>query len=329
MTSQPKQQSVPQLILDDHVSTSDIRSEASEKINNHDHGDHLWITRQANDQQIQLDCWKCGPMTGELVILLHGFPESRDMWQSIMQQLAGAGFLVVAPNLRGYGQSTPAEKPNDVFYTELIADIETIQEYFKRPKCHLVGHDWGGAITWVYSQLRSDRLMTFTAINAPHPAAMLQKDELNWQQWFRSWYFVFFQLPVIPEFLLSLGNCFWLRRVLKKSANPGSFSESMLDDYCRSWQTDKTLSSMLMYYRATFYRQNSITTPQQMKVPCLILWGEKDLALTLKTAKISLTYTQSGKLHTFPDATHWLCHDKPNEVGHLLCKHLKQNFITE
>ena len=290
--------------------------------------EQFFVKRPANRQPVQLDCQACGCPQDELVILLHGFPENRQMWQTIMRDLASQGFFVVAPNLRGYGQSTPAHYRDDVYYDQLVTDIDAIKDHLGKRQFHLVGHDWGGAITWVYSQYRPQNLLTFTAINAPHPAAMRLQTKTNWQQLFRSWYFLLFNLPFIPEFCLSIGNFFWLRRILQTTSNPGSFSQSMLDNYCRDWQNNGTLKSMLMYYRAAFSPRNTISVPHVLTTPCMILWGEKDIALTLQTAKTSLTFTQLGKLYTFADATHWLCHDKPNEVTQRLIQHLQQNTVA-
>ena len=84
----------------------------------------------------------------ELVILLHGFPEIAHSWRHQLPALAEAGYRAVAPDLRGYGESTRRRTVADYAFPKLVGDIVGVDRRARRERAHLVGHDWGGSIAW-------------------------------------------------------------------------------------------------------------------------------------------------------------------------------------
>ena len=112
-----------------------------------------------------------GPDRGPLVILLHGFPGSRQTWPDVAQRLSAAGIRTAALEQRGYG---PTARPKDVAayrLPELAADVVTLAEQLDADRCHLVGHDWGGIVGWYLAATQPSRWSSLTVLSTPHPRA--------------------------------------------------------------------------------------------------------------------------------------------------------------
>ncbi len=114
-----------------------------------------------------------GPAAGPLVLLLHGFPESRHSWRAALPALAAAGYRAVAPDQRGYSAGArpdPTELSNYAF-DKLVTDaIEIVAAAgYEGKRFHLVGHDWGGQVSWGVASAHPDRLASLTFLSRPHP----------------------------------------------------------------------------------------------------------------------------------------------------------------
>jgi len=92
-----------------------------------------------------------GPAGGEMVILLHGFPEGAESWSKQVDALAKAGALAVAPDMRGYGLSDAPGRVEDYRMNELVEDVAGIIKAFGRTSAHVAGHDWGAAVAWYFA----------------------------------------------------------------------------------------------------------------------------------------------------------------------------------
>src|SRR5690349_19270673 len=102
--------------------------------------------------------------SGTPVVLLHGWPDDGDLWRHQVPALTAAGYRVIAPDLRGFGASS---KPTDLAaYTgpALVADVVHLLDALDIRRAHLVGHDWGAAITWWTAALVPNRVASMTAM---------------------------------------------------------------------------------------------------------------------------------------------------------------------
>ena len=136
---------------------------------------------------------------GPLVVLLHGFPESWWSWRHQVQPLVEAGFRVVAPDLRGYGE-TQRQGPYDL--DTIVGDVCALIESLGEKQAMIVGHDWGGGVAWHLASLRPEYCKRLVVMNCPHPALMHQAllgRKPSWAQIRKSWYFFVFMLPFFPE----------------------------------------------------------------------------------------------------------------------------------
>src|SRR5262249_767628 len=143
-----------------------------------------------------------------------------------------------------------------------------------------------------------DRLV---AINLPHPLAMAEAlAHFNLRQYLRSSYVGFFQIPRLPEWLLSRNDFSLLKRGLTASARPGAYSPEDLSRLARAWGQAGAVSGMLGWYRAVWRSRRQVLASraqfERIAAPTLILWGERDLALGVELAEASPKYCASCKL---------------------------------
>lgn len=277
------------------------------------------------NQDIELEVREAGADDGELVILLHGFPECWNTWRHQIQPLADAGYKVVVPNMRGYGKSSKPKDYRRYHLDELITDIEALRAHYGHERFHLVGHDWGGAVAWWYAIHHEPKLKSLGILNLPHPLAFLTKLKGSIGQMLKSWYMFYFQIPVLPEFFLKLGNFFFLKQVLKRSSTKQAYDETDFQNLEQAWREPGAIKGMVSYYRALLRNLRVPEGDGRLSVPTRILWGEHDLALSMQAAKDSMQFLDNGELIIYSDATHWLAHDKPVEISQRLIEHINKH----
>src|SRR5882672_7887659 len=153
--------------------------------------------------EIGLHAVAAGPKDGAVVVLLHGFPEFWYGWRKLIEPLAAAGFRVIVPDQRGYNLSSKPAGSASYALSELVSDVIAIADQLGQKKIFLVGHDWGAAVAWSAALLHPQRVAKLVVLNVPHPSVMRKFMKTRLRQVLRSWYIFFFQLPWLPETLLS------------------------------------------------------------------------------------------------------------------------------
>ena len=271
-----------------------------------------------------------GPADGEPVILLHGFPEFWYGWRHQMEFLAEKGYRVIVPDQRGYNMSDKPKGVSEYRISTLARDIVGLADELGYDTFYLVGHDWGAAVSWWVATMFPERLKKLVILNVPYPTIMLKEfRKLNLNQLLKSWYMFFFQIPGLPEFSLKMNDFRGFAKIIQDDANPGSFTDKDLEQYREAWGRPGAITAMLNWYRAMVRGGSSGSSGSSggntiIKTPTLMLWGEQDIALDVKLAHLSIEICENGILHTFPDATHWLQHDKPDEVNEHIHKFLSE-----
>lgn len=264
---------------------------------------------------VRLNCLVAG--RGPLVLLLHGFPQTSHAWRHQIDTLA-THFRVVAPDLRGYGES---ERPSGVAAyrgATVAADVLGLIGAFGAERAHVVGHDWGGSMAWTLGMRHPDAVDRLVVINCPHPAAMAKALRSNWRQIRRSWYIFAFQMPWLPEWLLTRDDARAVRDTLRRSAKSGTFTEADLDAYAHAFAARGAATAAINYYRAAFRQRASLRAPR-ISAPTLVIWGENDFALGKE-----LTYGMEGlfsgelRIEYLANASHWVMEERPDEVNRLL-----------
>jgi pimeloyl-ACP methyl ester carboxylesterase len=274
--------------------------------------EHLYL--EANG--LQFHARAAGPRHGPLVLLLHGFPESSYGWRHQLEPLAAAGLRVVAPDQRGYGQSS---KPTGraAYTLDLLADdVMGLAHALGAERYAVVGHDWGGVVAWHLATRGPAGLGRVAILNAPHVATVGRHTVLNPSQALKGWYVGFFQLPVVPELVLGSADCLWLRNALVSTSRPGCFSADELRVYRAEWERSGALTGMLNWYRAL--PLDGPLAGGRVLLPVCVLWGDRDAFLDPALAERGAEMCERAQVIHFSDATHWLHHEEPARVNEAL-----------
>ncbi len=259
-----------------------------------------------------------GPADGRTVILLHGFPEDRYCWERLARSLADAGYRTLAPDQRGY---SPAARPagRRSYALEVLAgDILALANAAGVDRFDVVGHDWGAAVAWFLAGGHGNRTRSLTALSVPHPRAMAEALTRSAQS-LRSWYMLFFQIPVVPEWALSWSGGSRLVDQLEQTGLDGDSARR----YARRASTPGALTGPLNWYRALPFDLRSQVGP--VAAPTLFIWGGRDRFVTEMAANRCGRHV-SGPF-TFvplPEADHWLPSSWAHLVAPPLLRHLRE-----
>lgn len=259
---------------------------------------------------------------GEVVIFLHGWPESSHMWEGLMKKLYTKGFSGLAIDQRGFSPKARPQKINAYKIDFLIEDIIAIADSAGIQKFHLIGHDWGSAIGWGVIARFPDRIKSFVAMSVPHLLAFGDALKNDPQQYKRSSYMRLFQWPWIPEWRLSFRNY----KLLHEKCWMHSKTEQILD-YMRVLGNRPALRASLNYYRANYkdlLKGRSQLPLKNLSSPTLFIWGREDYSV-LRTGVENTAQYMAGPYELLElNAGHWLIQEAEEEVTTAVQKHLKK-----
>ena len=267
---------------------------------------------------------------GPLVLLLHGFPQFWYEWRHQIPALVEAGFRVVAPDMRGYNLS---DKPPGVgaYRVQVLArDVERLILACGEQTAAVVGHDWGAIVAWFAAMRYPERVGRLAILNVPHPARFLD-GLLSPQQLLRSSYVFFFQIPWLPEEVIRAGNFTLLRSVLRRDpVRPGALTAEDIERYTEAMARPGVLTATLNYYRALLrYPRGTQALLEKIEAPVLVIWGEKDRALSRWLADPPLLWVPNlMRVERLPEASHWVAEDRPREVNALLLDFLRSPLTS-
>ena len=251
---------------------------------------------------------------GDLMLMLHGFPEFWYSWRHQIPEFA-KNYKVVALDLRGYNDSDkPADKSAYVM-DEFIRDVEGVIKGLGYDKCILVGHDWGGAIAWNFAYAHPEMVERLIILNLPHPAKF-DEGIRNPQQLLRSSYMFFFQIPWLPEFLIQSSDYQPIETAIKGMAvNKSAITKEDLEAYKDAAAKRGAMTATLNYYRNIFQQRMTSQDWSVLEVPTLMIWGEKDTALGKELTYGTEAYVRDFKIKYIPDCSHWVQQEKPELVN--------------
>jgi pimeloyl-ACP methyl ester carboxylesterase len=261
------------------------------------------------------DARAAGPADGELVLLLHGFPQTSLAWRQQLEALGDAGYRAVAPDQRGY---SPGARPVDVgeYRAErLVGDVLGFAAALGAPTFHLVGHDWGGAVAWQVAGRHPERLRTLTSVSTPHPAAFRRSIE-GGEQRERSGYMLFFRTPDAEPFFLD-NDAAVLRSLYSASALP----EDAAAEYIRVLTEPGALTGALNWYRAADIGLVDGLGP--ITTPTLYVWSTNDPALGRDAAEATAGHVDGPyRFEVLDGVSHWIPEEAPDTLNALLLEHL-------
>jgi pimeloyl-ACP methyl ester carboxylesterase len=257
---------------------------------------------------------------GPLVILLHGFPEFWYSWRHLIPALTAAGYRAIAPDLRGYNRSGKPQGTRAYALDTVTGDIAALIRHAGERRAHIIGHDWGGVIAWQLAMRHRELVDHLVVLNAPHPRA-LRRELRTLDQAVRSSYAILFQIPRLPEWLISRNDFAIVRRILGRgTVRPNAFTVLDIDRCIAALARPWALTSALNYYRAAA-RYPSTRTPgssSRIDAPTLLIWGERDRYLRRELTDGLEEWVPTIRVERFPNASHWVHADVPMEVERLV-----------
>ncbi|MGJ7439874.1 alpha/beta fold hydrolase [Aquipuribacter sp. MA13-6] len=287
--------------------------------------------RRVDVGQVTLAVTEAGPQDGPVVLLLHGFPDSRWLWRHQVETLAAAGHRVIAPDLRGYGDS---DRPDDVASYEvrhLVGDVTGLLDALDVDRAAVVGHDWGAVLAWAYAMARPDRVDRLVAVSVGHPAA---RGRAGLAQQVKGAYIPVFLVPGLAERLLPAGGWYLLRHAAWGGASPADVPD--LARQVEDMSSPGALTAALSWYRANIRlprprprlpgRRRRRVDPRRparpsstLACPVMGVWSTGDPALTEAQMTGSARYvTGPWRYERIEGVGHWVPVEAPDELGALL-----------
>lgn len=266
-----------------------------------------------------------GPVGCDFVLLLHGFPESRHSWRAALPALAMAGYRAVAPDQRGYSSGArpdPRDLSNYAF-ASLIADAIDIADASgaSAKRFHLVGHDWGGQVSWGVAGTHPDRLASLTILSRPHPSsfrqALLNPDG---EQKHRSRHHRAFLEPGTGKMLLE-DKARRLREGLASNGVPAA----AIDEHMDVLGNEAALEAALAWYRSNKELAADIET---ITVPTLYIWGDADATVGPEAAHGTAQFVSAAYgLEVLPGVGHFVMDQAAAKATDLMLAHLKRHPV--
>ncbi|MDB5471189.1 MAG: epoxide hydrolase [Caulobacter sp.] len=287
-------------------------------------------TRQIEANGLTFTIDECGE--GDNVALcLHGFPESRFSWRYQLPLLARLGWRVVAPDLRGYGDSSRPKGKEAYRLPHLLDDVQAIYDALGAKKRLLVAHDWGALIAWAFAIEQRRPLEGLVIMNVPHPVIFQEVYKTSAAQRKKSWYAVFFQLPWLPEWALTRDGARLTGEAFSGMAvDKSRFPEEVLAHYRANALKPGAMTAMVNYYRANTGELNRWTRADcpVIDTPTLMVWGEEDTALGLELTEGYEGLVRDLTLNRLPGVSHWVQQEAPEAVNERLEAWLKAKALT-
>lgn len=247
---------------------------------------------------------------GPAVLLLHGWPDTHDVWRDQITALTDAGYRVVAPDLRGFGASDRPEGVDNYNILFLLADMVGVLDHLGIERAHVVGHDWGAALAWALAAFVPDRVDHLVALSVGHPSAFAGA---GFPQREKSWYMLLFQFEGVAEQWLSANGWENLRAW---SSHPEA------DTVIKLLEEPGALTAGLNLYRANIPPSSLIEPAIEfppVQAPTLTMWGADEFALTEEQMTGSEAFvTGPFRYERIDGAGHWLTLEVPAEVNRLL-----------
>jgi len=278
-------------------------------------------TKKINLGSLQFDCRIAGNENDELVILLHGFPETSIMWHTLMEELAPKRFYCVAPNMRGYSKNACPKGKKQYTIEKLSQDVLDLAQALGKTRFHLIAHDWGAVIGWYLAYHHPSNILSYTALSVPHLKGFFEALNTDPDQQERSKYIQLLVIPFVAEYTIRKNDFKLFRKYWQHS------SEEELEDYLATFREKKVLTAALNYYRANFGKAPTEDIGE-IKVPTLFIWGNKDMAIGAKGVALGHQHIKGPYTFLELEAGHWLMQTVYDKMKPAIFSHLAAHKST-
>ena len=221
-----------------------------------------------------------GPRDGDVVLLLHGFPQTRHAWRAELRALAAAGYRACAPDQRGYSAGARPAGIDAYRIEHLVADALALADALGAERFHLVGHDWGGQLAWITAARSPRRVRTLSVVSRPHPAAFARAMSEDPEQGKRSGHHRAFQRAEATDELLA-DRAARLRAALSQQGVP----EPDVAAYLATLGERAALDAAVNWYRAAGSSGIAAADVPPVLVPTLYVWGDADATVGRRAAE--------------------------------------------
>ena len=248
---------------------------------------------------------------GEPIILLHGFPDFWYGWKYVILGLQD-DFQLIIPDTRGINLSDKPEGAKNYQIDILVDDIKELANKLNIKKFTLVGHDWGGAISWAFGYKYPELLNKLVIINAPHPKIFRKKIEKNPKQRRSSGYIFQLLKPGGEQSLLKNEMMGLKAAVFGTARKKNAFTEEDKQKYIDSWSQPNSILCGVNYYRANRTIEQSA---ENIEVPTLVIHGMKDNFVRPIVLEGLPEFVKNLQIVKAEKSSHWVMHDEPDLVA--------------
>nr|ACO14929.1 Abhydrolase domain-containing protein 7 [Caligus clemensi] len=261
-----------------------------------------------------------------LMLFVHGFP---DFWYSYRHQIKyfSSQFRCVSMDNRGYNESDKPENIRDYAVDKLANDVKEVVQLLGYDKCILVGHDWGGSICYRVCALFPEIISFYIVLNMPHPLSLQDSLKSSWAQKLSSWYFFFFQCPVLPEVLI---NSFDMKNWDKIFQDiPYDSKEEQKQDseaYKYVFSQRNALRGPVNYYRCSFQYPEDMRrlNDKIIRVPVCSIFGNADKFFLRESFMGSVKYVEDLTIKELKGISPWVHLHAKEDVNRTMDDYITQ-----
>jgi epoxide hydrolase 4 len=267
---------------------------------------------------------------GKPILFLHGFPQFWYLWRRQLADL-GQDYAVYAADMRGYNLSSKPEEPEAYRMRHLLTDIVGLVEELGLAPLTLVGHDWGGIVSWAFALKHPDLLERLVIIDGPPPFTWNRDLRESPKQRHAVNYMIELSKESPgPEEMLAANHYAMVDEImLRIGGRDAKLSEAERKVYHDAWSQPGALRGGLNYYRAARMGEQVAAggvpeeydekiRSQQVRVPTLVIWGENDAALLPTLTRGLSEWVPKLRVELIPGAGHWVPYERPDEVNALI-----------
>lgn len=257
------------------------------------------------------------------MLFVHGFPEFWYSWRHQITEFS-TDYRTVAIDMRGYGDSEKPAGLRPYLVPTLVADLKALIEALGYKSCTFVCHDWGAIVGWQFVQQHMDMIDKYVMMGSPSSGVWRRNLTTSPEQFLKSWYVMYLQMPWLPEFVASLHDY----RVLKTIGAGGSVKricEEELEAYKYTFSQPGAFTPPINYYRANLRVFGGLPQTKVDKwSPGLFLLGENDKYISQKTGPQQQLRNGNLRFETVPGANHFVQQDAPEAVNALMRSFLRE-----
>ncbi|MBT8234306.1 MAG: alpha/beta hydrolase [Bacteroidia bacterium] len=263
---------------------------------------------------------------GDVIILLHGFPDNAYSWEHQIKYFSQHGYTVIAPFLRGYA---PTLAPEQAYFDRatIAKDIvDLIVHVSPHKKVYLVGQDWGAAISYGILGAFPEKIARAVILAIPHQVEIRRTLKRSPKQVLRSFHWFLFQLPLLPELIIKLSRGGFLR-YLWKLWSPNFSDTAHVDHIIPNMLKGHGIKHSLAYYRAALqkrYRDPELSDlyaqlDNPISTPTRVLCGAQDMRAEMLQRQADLFKAESRyNWHIVENAGHFLHREQADAVNALI-----------